>query len=63
MTDHSYKLPGKTLAESLGIDTTGAPGGQRILRPAPGPWGTCKRVTHGPDHDANWHPEPNQEVQ
>lgn len=55
---HHYKLPGKTLAESLGIDTTGAPGGQRI---APPQRQVTKRFSYESDTDQNWSPEPHYE--
>lgn len=60
----AVRKPGQTMAEALGIDTTGQPGGQRLVTPhgssLPGsvPLGGTKRVTHAPDYDQNWHPEP-----
>lgn len=59
------RKPGQTMAEALGIDTTGQPGGSRqsaavAWAGAPGsiPLGGTKRTSRGDDYDQNWHPEP-----
>lgn len=63
----AVKKPGMTLAESLGIDTTGQPGGVRVGVPVDNPTSNYRhqgRVStnhngryDGWDWDANWHPE------
>lgn len=57
MSDHSYKKPGMTLWESLGLNIpANAPGGARMLPPSTYNGTGSKRVTHGEDRDANHHP-------